>query len=48
MFNACCCDAIKLQAILMICLEVAEAILRWRVGRGRGGGGGGGGVEFRY
>ena len=41
-FNGLCCDAIKLQAILMIGLEVEEVILRWWWG-GREGGGG----EFR-
>ena len=34
-FNALCCGAIKLQAIFIIHLVVAEVILRWR-GGGRG------------
>ena len=29
-FNALCCGAIKLQAIFIIHLVVAEVILRWR------------------
>ena len=41
-FNTLSCDTIKLQAILMIRLEVAEVILRRRVGGGGGEEGGGG------